>query len=211
MTTIWVFVVGAVAFTVATIFGPWARRSAISRRLRSGSLALADHTSVTVFGTIRETTDLVEAPLSARKCVVVHAHAELPEIDRTAEGEYVVLTTRLMVPFELDTPAGVVLVDATHADVDIKPQRVPSRDAERERAFVVAHRRGAEVARVATFREVVLAPGMRIAVHGVALIEDIEHGERGYRDAAPTRTRIVAHADYPLAIGHAPKSYERSR
>ncbi len=201
MWSVWTLAFGAVAFVVAAIFGPWARRSAITKRLRSGSLQLAEGATVTVIGTIRETTQLVEAPLSARRCVLAHAHAELPEVDRTAEGEYIVLTTRLMVPFELDTTSGVILVDGTRADVDLKPQRIPGRDAERERAFVVGHGRGAEVARVATFREVVLIPGMRVAVHGVAMIEPIEQGERGYRDAAPTRTRIVAHADYPLAIG----------
>ena len=198
---IWFFIIGAVAFTVATVFGPRARRSAITRRLRSGSLTLADGAIVTVIGTIRETANLVEAPLSARQCVVVHATAELPEVDRTGAGEYVVLATRLMVPFELDTPAGIVLVDGTHADVDIKPQSIPRRSLERERAFMVAHKRGPEIAPVATFGEVVLVPGMRVAVHGVAVIENVEHGERGYRDAPPTRTRIVAHADYALAIG----------
>ncbi len=156
---------------------------------------------MTVIGTIRETTNLVEAPLSARKCVVVHATAGLPEIDRTGTGENVVLATRLMVPFELDTPAGIVLVDGTDADVDIKPESIPMRSRERERAFLVAHKRGPEIAPVATFGEVVIVPGMRVAVHGVALIENVEQGERGYRDAPPTRTRIVAHADYPLAIG----------
>jgi hypothetical protein len=199
--TIWFFIIGAVAFTFATIFGPGARRSVITRRLRSGSLTLADGAIVTVIGTIRETTNLVESPLTARKGVVAHAHAQLPEFDHTGEGERLVLTTRLMVPFELDTPAGVVLVDGTRADVDMVPQRVRSRTLDRERAFMVTHNRGPEIAPVATYSEVVLAPGMRIAVHGIARVESVEHGERGYRDAPPTRTRIVAHADYPLAIG----------
>jgi len=204
--TLWVLLVGSVAFAATAIFGPWARRSAISKRLRSGSLAIADRASVTVFGTIRESTTSLEAPLSGRACLLFHAHAELPELDPTGEGEFVVHTTRRMVPFELDTPSGVVFVDATEADVDIKPTGIPERDAERERAFLVGHGRGPEVARVAVFREVVLSPGMRVAVHGVALVEEDPNAERGYRDAAPTRTRIVAHASYPLAIGRAPKS-----
>lgn len=64
---------------------------------------------------------------------------------------------------------------------------------------MVSHGRGAISARVATFREFVLAPGMRIAVHGIALIEEDERAERGYRDRPPRRTRIVPpegrHAD----------------
>jgi hypothetical protein len=58
------------------------------------------------------------------------------------------------------------------------------------------------ISAVATFREIVLTPGMRVAIHGVAMVDVVDQGgERGYRDSAPTRTRLVAHPDYPIAIG----------
>lgn len=139
-------------------------------------------------------------PEDGRRGVYVHAVAMLPEAD--VDGP-VTLRTQRMVPFELDTEAGVVLVDGTEADLEIKPTAVVPRDSERERAFVVAHGRGAEVAPVATFREFVLVPGMRVAVHGIAKLEIADRGERGYRDAPPTRARIVASWSYRLAIGKA--------
>ncbi|MDX2092312.1 MAG: hypothetical protein SFX73_30895 [Kofleriaceae bacterium] len=147
--------------------------------------------------------ELVEAPLSGRKGIVVYAHAELPEVDPRGGGtENVTLTTRAMVPFALETSSGDVLVDGTEADVVFAPQRVPNRSKERERAFVVAHGRRAEVAAVATFRELVLVPGLRVAVHGMAIVEaDDTTAERGYRDGVPTRTRLVAHPDYRISIG----------
>jgi hypothetical protein len=192
------------AIVVAQMFGPRLRRSAISKRLAAGSLQVTDRASVTMIGTIRALGgELIEAPLSGRSCVVAHAQAELPEIDSRRDlPENVMLTTRRMIPFELDTPSGVVLVDGTEADLDFKPTRVPQRSADRERAFIVAHGRGEQIAATATFREVVLTPGMQVAVHGIAMIEVAEKGgERGYRDAAPMRTRLVAHPSYPIAIG----------
>jgi hypothetical protein len=195
-----VLLFATIALVFTSYFGPTLLRSKVRRRLRSGSSVLAEGATVTLSGTIRETVDLIEAPLSARRGVFVHAVAILPEAD--VDGP-VTLRTQRMVPFEIDTDAGVVLVDGTEADLEIKPTPVVPRDSDRERAFVVAHRRGAEVARVATFREFVLVPGMRVAVHGVAKLEAGERGERGYRDAAPARARIIAGSNYPLAIGKA--------
>lgn len=181
---------------------PAVRRAKVRRSLRRGSSAFADRAGVTVTGTVRAIGELVESPLSGRRCVVVHAFAELPEIDDSlALPENVRLTTRLMVPFELETNDGPVLVDGTSADLEMKAARISPRSAERERAFVVTHGRSAAVAPVATFREIVVMPGMRISVHGMALVEADHGAERGYRDAASKRHRLVAHPDYPLAIG----------
>jgi len=203
MAWLFIFAVG-ISIAYAQIFGPASRRAKVTRTLRGGSRVLADRASVTLTGTIRATGELLEAPLSGQRCVVVHAFAELPEIDASRDTpENVVLTTRLMMPFELETSAGTVLVDGTGADLEMKPTRISPRSIDRERAFVVAHGRGVEVARVATFREIALRPGTRIAVHGMALVEAAleRGGERGYRDAVPTRNRLVAHPEYPLAIG----------
>jgi hypothetical protein len=199
-----VVAVVVVSLVYGQLFAASSRRAKITRKLRSGSPVLADRTMVTLTGTIRATGELLEAPLSGRRCVIVHACAELPELDpRHGTGENVMLTTRLMMPFELETADGIVLVEGTAADLELKPARIVPRSIDRERAFVVAHGRGIEVARVATFREVAVTPGMRVAVHGLALVEAApdQVGERGYRDAVPTRARLVAHPEYPLAIG----------
>jgi hypothetical protein len=73
----------------------------------------------------------------------------------------------------------VVLVEATTADFTLKPKGLPAR-GELPRAFVAAHGRGQEVANVATFRELVLVPGMRIAVNG---------GVFGFRSALALQAR----------------------
>lgn len=200
----WVLVVSLVGLTVLRAIGPWRRRSAIEKRLASGSRTIADRASVTLVGSIRAVGDeRLEAPLSGRRGVVIYAHAELPEVDtHVGSTENVTLTTARMIPFELETDAGRVLVDGTDVALAISPLRVPGRSADRERAFVIAHGRGPDAASVAAFRELVLTPGMRISVHGMAIIEAVDtRAERGYRDAPPTRTRLVAPADHPISIG----------
>ena len=49
----------------------------------------------------------------------------------------------------------------------------------------------------------IVEPGARIRVQGVAIVEtdDATPAERGYRDAAPRRVRVVAHENHPLTIG----------
>jgi len=182
----------------AAIVAPFKLRATLKGRLRSGTRELAHGAKVTVVGTIRETQDLVDSPISTKRGVLIHAQADLPEMG--PDGP-VVMKTQRMVPFEIDTMHGVILVDGIEADVVMKPTATAKRSLELERTFVMSHGRGEEVAKVATFRELVLAPGARITVHGVAMIDDQVNAERGYRDAAPTRTRIVAPERYPITIG----------
>lgn len=113
MSGLWILVGGALAVVFTSVFGPAMLRSKIRRRLRSGSPVLADGATVTLSGTVRDTDELIEAPLSTRRGVYVHAVAMLPEAD--VDGP-VTLRTQRMVPFELDTEVGVVLVDGTEAD-----------------------------------------------------------------------------------------------
>jgi hypothetical protein len=184
------------------VFGPVAYRASVRKRLRSAPSKVEHGALVTVIGRIVETDELIEAPLTGRRGVLVAASAELPEFGPDGPLIYRSLA---MKPFDLDTvTAGIVRIDATMADIGIRPAAPKPRSAEREEAFMISHGRGATAARVATFREVVLAPGMRIAVHGIALIEEDEHAERGYRDSAPQRTRIVPPEGAPIAIGDPP-------
>lgn len=190
--------IAVVIGVVAAIAAPFKLRATLRGRLRAGTRTIEHGALVTVVGTIRETPTLVDSPISTKQGVVIYAQAELPEMG--PDGP-VIMKTQRMVPFELDTMHGVILVDGTAADILMKPTAIAKRVPELERSFVVAHGRGEEIAKVATFREIVLGPGARITVHGVAMIEDEIDAERGYRDAAPTRTRIVAPETYPITIG----------
>lgn len=191
-----------VVITVTGVFGPVAYRASVRKRLRSAPSKIEHGTLVTVIGRIVETGELVEAPLTGRRGVLVAASAELPELDRDGPLIY---RSFAMKPFDLDTvTAGIVRIDATMADIGIRPAAPKPRSTEREEAFMVSHGRGVTAAHVATFREVVLAPGMRIAVHGIALIEEDEQAERGYRDSAPRCTRIVPPKGALIAIGDPP-------
>ena len=193
---------GTVIAIGAGMLAPRARRGRASRRLASGGTQVVDQAIVTVTGTIRALGEPVEAPLSGRPCVVVHATAELPEIDpKTHPPENVRLTTHRMVPFLLETAAGSILVEGELADLELVPSKISPRSIEREQAFVRGHGRGVEVAPVATFREIVVTPGMRVAVHGLARVTAAPQRERGYRDAEPSEIKIVAPPDYPLTIG----------
>ena len=191
-----VYLIAIVLGVASAIVTPLKIRAAKRARLRAGSFTLAHGEIVTVVGTIRETQELVESPLSARRGVFVYARAELPEVGPQAKLE----ETR-MVPFELDTQHGIVFVDGTGADFTLKPKAPAPRSAERERAFVATHGRGVEVANVATYRELVLEPGMRVAVVGVAQIAEALEDERGYRDPVGTKIRLVRPPNAPITIG----------
>jgi hypothetical protein len=191
-----------VAGVAASMIRPIVRRAAVRKRLRLAQSKVEHGALVTVIGRIIETDELVEAPLSGRRGVLVAASAEMPEEAKDGPLTY---RSFAMLPFKLDTvTAGIVRIDATAAELGIRPRAPKPRSSAREEAFLVSHGRGATAAKVATFRELVLAPGMHIAVHGLALLEDDEHAERGYRDHAPQRTRIVAPEGAQIAIGDPP-------
>jgi hypothetical protein len=195
-------IVLGVVMAVVSLVGPAAFRAKVRKRLRSTPSKVEHGALVTLIGRILETNELVEAPLTGRRGVLVAASAEMPEYGPDGPLIYRSFT---MKPFDLDTvAAGIVRIDATMADIAIRPAAPKPRSSKREEAFMVSRGRGAISARVATFRELVLVPGMRIAVHGLALIEEDQQAERGYRDGAPQRTRIVSPKSGPIAIGDPP-------
>lgn len=195
-------VLWAIAAMVGGVFAPVAYRASVRKRLRSAPSKIEHGALVTVIGRIVKTDELFEAPLSGRRGVVVAASAELPELALSGPLVYRHLA---MKPFDLDTiAAGIVRIDATTADIGVRPTAPKPRSLAREEAFMIERGRGATSARVATFREVVLTPGTLIAVHGIAMIEEDPQAERGYRDSAPRRTRIVPPNDSVIAIGEPP-------
>lgn len=165
-------------------------------RLRGGAPRLADHEVVTVTGTVRVLGALLEAPLSGRLVVFHRTVARVSEI-----GVRVVACQ--MVEFELETDDGVVRVLGDTADTAFLPTPVIPRQLPRVQRFLRENGLASEYAAGAGTDEVVIEPGTRISVHGVARVElDLAStGERGFREAAPARMTLAAHPDHPLTLG----------
>jgi hypothetical protein len=184
---------------IAAVVGPMKVRAAMKRRIQAGSFTLTHDTAVTVVGVIRPSKQEVVSPLTGRRGIYIYAEAELPEPG--PDFERLKLRTILMAPFELDTQHGVILVDGTTADTTMKAGPIRPRWPDKERAFVTSHGRGEAVAQAAIFRELVIESGARVAVNGIAKVEELPLAERGYRDAVPTRVRLVAPEQHRITIG----------
>jgi hypothetical protein len=178
---------------------------AAKQRLRKGSTNVVDGEVVTLVGRVRPLERHLEAPLSGRTCVAFEASARLydSQVGNAPPLYRETVVERAMVPFELVTSEGPVLVDGTSAEVALPAVPLIPRRLEREVAFLEAHARSAQYALTTTFDEVIAGEGDKLAVHGRAIVEQVPNdtAERGYRDAAPTRVRIVAHENHPLTIG----------
>ncbi|HEY5947140.1 MAG TPA: hypothetical protein VIV40_16670 [Kofleriaceae bacterium] len=210
-----VVVTGLAAGTVAVCNALWGPRAKARKRLKSASMTLTDRAVVTVVGTVREPAELLVAPLSGRRCVLFESFAHVKQLQsgqRYAEqiGE---LRQRQMVPFELDIGDEVVLVDGTSADVELPPAAIVPRKIEREVAFLVAGDQPGKLVANSGFEETTIAVGDRIAVQGMAIIEldPTAPDERGYREQAPRKIRIVGHDDHPLTIGRPQMARTTSR
>jgi hypothetical protein len=180
---------------LAKLVGQVQVRAAARRRLRGGQLQLSDNTVVTVTGTVRAIGEPLVAPLSGRRCVL---HLSIARSQRIRHW------LCEMVRFELETRDGTVIVDGVTAEVTLRPGAIVPRDLDRERAFLRAHDITATDARGVSCEEVVIEPGMKIVVNGVARYEQSPNasGEAGFRDALST-IRLVGHARHPLTIGPA--------
>jgi hypothetical protein len=105
----------------------------------------------------------------------------------------------VMTPFVLVTSQGDVLVDGDHCEMPIRGAPVIPRRLIREREFMV---RLALIGLPQTsgFDEVVIEPGARILVHGIAHTELSATGaETGFREA-PQRIRLSGDTAHPITI-----------
>jgi hypothetical protein len=133
------------------------------------------------------------SPLSARRCVLYEAYASL-YAEATPDGPrarvlVAQLARREMVPFELETPLGVILIDGTEADLELAPAAVYPRIPEREARFLREHDRDERLIETATFEELTVDPEALISVQGQAVFD------------APAKIRLVGTPDRPLVIG----------
>jgi len=154
-----------------------------------------DRTVVTLTGFVRTAEETLISPLSARRCVMFEAYANLYEWPSEAEGEPErrVLSAQLarqqLVPFVLETELGPVRIEAHEADLELVPAPVFPRIPEREALFLREHDRDERLVENATFEEVTIDPDELISVHGLVVVE------------GPDRIRIVPDGDTPIVIG----------
>ncbi|HUJ63730.1 MAG TPA: hypothetical protein VLX92_34760 [Kofleriaceae bacterium] len=181
-------------------------RARARRRLREAPTEVSDRSMVTVSGVVRALDPPLVAPLSGTECVLHQSRARvytprgwssLRRGGRAIEREVVKLE---LVPFVLVTETGEVIVDGDRAELTCRPWPIVPRKLERERAFLDAAGLAVHPS-AAGFDEIVVAPGTRVSVHGLATIEIAPDagGEAGFR-TAPQRVRLVGDAAHPLTI-----------
>lgn len=191
-----IVVTGATAVYTA-VFGPRARAR---RRLAAGTSTLEDNTIVTLTGTVRALATL-EAPLSGTPCVAFVAVGVATHGGRYDERTRI--STQEIVPFELVTDAGTVRVEATKAEIALEPRSLIPRKIDRQAKFLVAHGFDARMVRTSSFQQASISDGDKVAVQGLALIEQAPPSDaQGYRETERT-IRLVAHESHPLTIGPA--------
>jgi hypothetical protein len=195
----WVFLPAiflAVVGALATV--PGGLRRAHERRQR---LAMPDrpedHAFVTLRGTVKLAAAQLVAPLSGRSCVAYRAAARTfaPAIGggRTVDAQKIEIA---MTPFVLATKHGEVIVDGNTCELPVHSSPIIPRKLHLEQRFLERTMMFDE-ASAAGFDEIIVKPGMKIAVHGVVRVEVIPSGgEVGFRDV-PKQLRISGE---PLVI-----------
>jgi hypothetical protein len=172
-------------------------RAARRKRMRGGLKQIADHTAVTLIGTVRALGEPLIAPLSGTPCVF-HRSTMRVLLSRGWPGEAQTLTRHEMIPFTLVTADGDVLVNGDHAEVTFRAKPIIPRKLERELAFL----READVEadpRQLGADEIVITAGMTVEVHGMARIEIARDAETAYRDVQH-KVELVAHDNHPITI-----------
>lgn len=186
----------------------WGPRARARKRLDAAKrTTIADREIVTLTGVVRSAGELLVAPLTGIECVLYESagrvYGEL--VARNSRDVMAEVLEQKLVAFVLETAEGMVRVEAETAEVELP--RIPCipRKLDRERTFLLAHAQSAEQIRYAGFDELRIIPGDKIRVQGMAIVElDPGDGaERGYRENAPRRIRLVPHAEHPLTIGRA--------
>jgi len=207
MQSIWLIVMGIVAsisfigWLGRVLFGP---RAVARRRLKHGVAALVEGELVTVTGTVRSIREPLIAPLSGKQCAAYESRMR-PRLGRSPLSNVldnpVDIFERKMVPFELETRHGLVLVDGTDAELALTSTPIIPRKLDREVAFLARHERELTWRRDARLEEIAVELGGEVSVQGIVIVDmSPSADERGFRDA-PSRMRIIAHAAHPLTIG----------
>jgi hypothetical protein len=178
-----------------------AARRAAKNRLTKAIAELRDGEAVSLSGTVVAGSALLEAPLSGKSCVYWAATARMFRLERRKAVLLGETHAAKLVSFRLETADGVVHVEGEAAETELPSISVIPRKIDRDRAFLTAQGHEWQLASTAGFNEVTVAPGDKISVHGVVVIERAAAvGEAGYRDEA-ARIRLVDHPAHRLTLG----------
>lgn len=179
----------------------WGPDAKARRRLAEVSTTITDRAVVTLVGSVRA-VETLEAPLSGTDCVAYIAWAEVgsSDADRRRNPQN---TSKKMVPFELVTSEGTVLIDATDAEIALAPRSLIPRKLDREAKFLTELGRDASRIKLWSFRQISIQENDSIRVQGMALVEQIPPDERDHYRKLGQKVRLVQHEAHPLTIGPA--------
>jgi hypothetical protein len=177
-------------------------RAAIRRKMLAAPRTFEDNALVTLTGTAKLVGEPLIAPLSGRPCIAFRASARtyrLGSRQRTHRELDQEVTQVVMTSFVLVTADGDIEVNGETCELPMRSAPVIPRKLERERDFMI------RAALIGTpqhsgFDEIVIQPGAKIMVHGIARKELAATGaETGFREA-PTLIRITGDEAHPIAI-----------
>lgn len=187
-----------------------AERRRARRELRTKPVlesSTADGAVVRVTGVVRVIEPLT-APLSGRDCVVYRSRVDATSWLFRREARRGRHEAIRLSPFVIDRGGdGTVLVDGSHALLDLPSLTLGDGDRSRREQFLLAQGVPIREATRARFEETIVEPGMTVSVAGLVMLDAAEEPsavERHFREAPPPALRLTGNADHPLAIGAGP-------
>lgn len=174
-----------------------------THRMDAAPTELRDGDAVTLTGVVIAGDQVLEAPLSGTTCVFWSVEARVIERQQRKVKVTDAFHASALARFVLETSHGKISVEGEAAETELAPRAVIPRRIEQERAFLRRYGRDPYFARTSGFDEIAVAPGERISVYGVVIIERaLVEGEAGYRDEGVT-IRLVDHPAHRLTLGKA--------
>jgi hypothetical protein len=166
---------------------------------------VTDGSVVRVTGIVRAIEPLT-APLSGRTCVVYRSRIDSSTaILRRPQASRGIHESIAVAPFVLDRGADAsVLVDGTHALLDLPALKLGDIDRTRREQFLLSQGLSLRESARARFEETIVEPGMTVSVAGLLMLDpptEASSIERHFRDAPPPSLRLTGNDEHPLAIG----------
>jgi hypothetical protein len=192
----------------AVLYALFTSHERIRRTLRSSPAKpigeVADDERAKVVGRVHAVGELLEAPITGRRCVAYTASVVGQE-----RGGAAVRETKA-IPFVLEDGSGRALVDPTDARIAIEggpTARTGVLDDLTPGAAELLYRHKQRPLRALLFREAIVADGESIAVLGSGTREPDPDAppSAAYRGDAPTRLRLTSSRKYPLVISDDPQ------
>ncbi|MFT3700320.1 MAG: hypothetical protein QM831_44660 [Kofleriaceae bacterium] len=161
---------------------------------------------VRVTGIVRGTGQLLEAPISAKPCVMYRSRVMSAGglVRRAFKAQESFAMTEFVI--ERDSDGKLIAIDGAHALLDLPQLKLPSpstsAEHDRREKFLALH--GIRSNNGGVFEEVIVEDGMRVSIAGLVMkdIGDVAD-EVGYREGGSETLRLAGNADHPLVIGAA--------